>query len=59
MAEIAELATDLIGWINNHGKVQKMFVTAQEQIDVEQTAKPVVFAYLCSSCLFHRHLSPS
>jgi len=45
-AEIAELATDLIGWINNHGKVRKMFNAAQEQISVDRTGKPVVLAYL-------------
>ena len=46
MIEITELATDLIGWINNHVEVQKMFDTAQEQISVDQIGKPVVLAYL-------------
>ena len=30
--EIVEQATDLIGWINNHGKVQKIFDDTQKQV---------------------------
>jgi hypothetical protein len=44
--KLIELATDLISWINNHGKVRKMFDAAQEQISVDRTGKPVVLAYL-------------
>jgi hypothetical protein len=41
-ANIAESATDLIGWINNHGKVRKMFDAAQSQISVDRTGQSVI-----------------
>jgi hypothetical protein len=42
----AELTTDLIGWINNHSKVWKVFDAAQEQISIDQMGQPLVLAYL-------------
>jgi hypothetical protein len=48
-AEIAESATSLIGWLNNHGKVRKMFDDAQAQISLDRTGHPVVLAYLVAN----------
>ena len=47
--EIAKLATSLIGWLNNHGKVHKMFDVAQAQISLDQTGRPLVLAYLIAN----------
>jgi hypothetical protein len=49
--KLIELATDLISWINNHGKVRKMFDAAQEQISIDQTGKPLVLTL--STCEHH------
>jgi hypothetical protein len=47
--EIAESATSLIGWLNNHGKVRKMFDSAQAQISLDRRGKPLVLAYLVAN----------
>ena len=49
MAGIAESATNLIGWINNHGKVRKMFDAAQSQISLDHMGQSVVLAYLSAN----------
>ncbi|KIM74222.1 hypothetical protein PILCRDRAFT_14572 [Piloderma croceum F 1598] len=48
-AQIVESATDLIGWLNNHGKVRKMFDASQAQISLNQTGQSVVLAYLTAN----------
>ena len=48
-AQIAESATDLIGWLNNHGKVRKMFDASQAQISLDQRGQSVVLAYLTAN----------
>lgn len=48
-AQIAESATDLIGWLNNHGKVHKMFDVSQAQIGLDQTGQSVVLVYLTTN----------
>jgi hypothetical protein len=48
-AQIAESATDLIGWLNNHGKVRKMFDASQAQISLDRTGQSVVLAYLTAN----------
>ena len=50
-AQIAESATDLIGWLNNHGKVHKMFDVSQAQISFYQTGQSVVLAYLTTNLI--------
>ena len=47
--QIAESATSLIGWLNNHGKVRKMFDKAQAQISLDRTGHSVVLAYLVAN----------
>ena len=47
--EIAEQATDLIGWINNHGKVRKIFDAAQRQVSKDRINKELVLAYLIAN----------
>ena len=47
--EIAESATSLIGWLNNNGKVHKMFNGAQAQISLNHTGHSVVLAYLVAN----------
>ena len=46
---IAKLATSLIGWLNNHGKVRKLFDKAQGQISLDCTGYVVVLAYLVAN----------
>jgi hypothetical protein len=48
-AEIAALATDLLGWLNNHGKVRKVFDNAQKQISEDRTGQAVILAYLIAN----------
>ena len=43
---ISKLVTDLIGWLNSHGKVQIMFDEAQAEISKNSTEKLKVLAYL-------------
>ncbi|KAL1713854.1 ribonuclease H-like domain-containing protein [Schizophyllum commune] len=45
-AEIAEKATGLIGWINNHGRVRKIFNHAQEELCQRDPTKPRAFMRL-------------
>jgi hypothetical protein len=48
-AQIAESATDLIGWLNNHGKVCKIFNASQAQISLDWTGQSVILAYLTAN----------
>ncbi|KAJ6605615.1 hypothetical protein B0H10DRAFT_1957205 [Mycena sp. CBHHK59/15] len=45
-AVIAEDATALISWINNHGKVCKIFDEAQKIISLDRLGKIIILAYL-------------
>ncbi|KAJ7215789.1 hypothetical protein GGX14DRAFT_359161 [Mycena pura] len=45
-AEIAEQATALIGWINNHGKVRKIFDAAQKEADPGKVIRAYIAANL-------------
>ena len=47
--EIAEQATDLIGWINNHRKVWKIFDDAQKQVSKDQINRKLILAYLVAN----------
>ena len=47
--EIVEQASNLIGWINSHGKVQKIFDSAQWQISWDQLNRELVLAYLIAN----------
>ena len=47
--DIARQATDLIGWINNHGKVWKIFDSAQKAVSLDQTNREQVLAYLVAN----------
>ena len=44
--DVSELATGLIRWLNNHGKVHKLFDEAQEQISLDHTDYTIVLTYL-------------
>jgi hypothetical protein len=44
--KIAESAASLKGWLNNHGKVQKMFDSAQVQISQDRTGQSIILAYI-------------
>src|SRR5882762_4245313 len=46
---ISELPTDLIGWLNNHRKVHKMFDASQAQISLDRRGQSVVLAYLVAN----------
>jgi hypothetical protein len=46
---VSELATDLIGWLNNHGKVRIMFNEAQAEISKNSTGKAKVLTYLVAN----------
>ena len=48
-AEIAEKATGLIGWLNGHGKVRKIFDAAQKDISQDRQGRAVVLAYLVAN----------
>lgn len=49
-AQIAEEATVLIGWINNHGKVRKIFDESQTAISKDRNAgQVIVLAYLVAN----------
>ncbi|KAJ6460569.1 ribonuclease H-like domain-containing protein, partial [Mycena sanguinolenta] len=48
-AEIAEKATGLIAWINNHGKVRKIFDGVQEQLSQDRLNRVVVLAYIVAN----------
>jgi hypothetical protein len=46
VAEIAALATELIGWLNNHGKVCIIFNQVQEEVSKDRTGMIKILAYL-------------
>ncbi|KAJ6618888.1 hypothetical protein B0H10DRAFT_1218947 [Mycena sp. CBHHK59/15] len=49
-AQIAEDATALIGWLNNHGKVRKIFDESQAVISKDRNAgKIIILAYLVAN----------
>ncbi|KAJ7431571.1 ribonuclease H-like domain-containing protein [Mycena galericulata] len=48
-SDVAERATGLIGWINNHGKVRKIFDNVQAQLSQERVNKIIILAYLVAS----------
>ncbi|KAJ6610956.1 ribonuclease H-like domain-containing protein [Mycena sp. CBHHK59/15] len=49
-AQIAEEATALIGWINNHGKVRKIFDESQATISKDRNAgKIIILVYLVAN----------
>ncbi|KAJ3791970.1 ribonuclease H-like domain-containing protein [Lentinula aff. detonsa] len=49
-AQIAEDATFIIGWLNNHGKVRKIFDKAQEDISCDRNnGRVVVLAYVVAN----------
>jgi hypothetical protein len=48
-ATTAGMATDLIGWINNHGKVRKIFDAAQDKISRDRLGHTLVLAYLVAT----------
>lgn len=48
-AVIAEDATAIISWINNHGKVRKIFDEAQKTISLDRLGKIVILAYLVAN----------
>ena len=47
--DISELATSLIRWLKNHGKVHKLFDEAQEQISLNCMGYTVILAYLVAN----------
>ena len=47
--DIAGQATDLIGWINHHGKVQKIFDSAQKAVSLNQVNRELVLTYLVAN----------
>ncbi|KAJ6570760.1 hypothetical protein B0H10DRAFT_1928086 [Mycena sp. CBHHK59/15] len=47
--EIGEKATSLIAWINNHGKVRKIFDAVQEQLSKDRLERVVVLAYVVAN----------
>lgn len=47
--DVAGQATDLIGWLNNHGKVCKIFDVAQKQISKDRLNRELVLAYLVAN----------
>jgi hypothetical protein len=49
-AEVAEDATSVISWINNHSKVRLIFDEAQEKVSLKNTGEAVILAYLVA-CL--------
>ncbi|KAJ7300362.1 hypothetical protein DFH08DRAFT_828525 [Mycena albidolilacea] len=48
-AGTAELATTLIGWINNHGKVRKIFDRAQRDFHMDRLGRVLILAYLVAN----------
>lgn len=48
-ADIAEQATALIAWINNHGKVRKIFDGVQEQLSQDRVGRVIILAYLVAN----------
>ncbi|KAJ7724310.1 ribonuclease H-like domain-containing protein [Mycena maculata] len=48
-AATAETATALIGWINNHGKLRKIFDSAQEHVSKDRLNRVLVISYLVAN----------
>ncbi|THU81763.1 hypothetical protein K435DRAFT_605700, partial [Dendrothele bispora CBS 962.96] len=48
-ALVAEDATFLIGWLNNHGKVRKIFDSAQKEVSEARSGQAVIFAYVVAN----------
>ncbi|THU75517.1 hypothetical protein K435DRAFT_880669 [Dendrothele bispora CBS 962.96] len=48
-ALVAEDATFLIGWLNNHGKVRKIFDNAQDEISKSRYGRSVILAYIVAN----------
>ncbi|KAF8190313.1 ribonuclease H-like domain-containing protein [Mycena galopus ATCC 62051] len=48
-ADIAEKATGLIGWINNHRKVRKIFDAVQARLSLDRHNRVVVLAYIVAN----------
>ncbi|KAJ6552527.1 hypothetical protein B0H10DRAFT_1968382 [Mycena sp. CBHHK59/15] len=48
-AQTAEMTTALIGWINNHGKVRKIFDRAQQTISLDRLGCVLILAYLIAN----------
>jgi hypothetical protein len=48
-AETAAQATELIGWLNNHGKVHVIFNQAQQEVSKDRTGFVKVLAYLVAN----------
>jgi hypothetical protein len=49
-AEVAEDATSVISWINNHSKVCLIFDQAQEKVSLSNVGEAIILAYLVA-CL--------
>ena len=47
--DVASQATDLIRWLNNHGKVHKIFDAAQKQVSKDWLNRELVLAYLVAN----------
>ncbi|KAJ7908024.1 hypothetical protein B0H13DRAFT_2331783 [Mycena leptocephala] len=50
-AQTAETATALIGWINSHGKVRKIFDAAQRSFHKDRIRQPLFLAYLVANLM--------
>ncbi|KAJ7596220.1 hypothetical protein C8J56DRAFT_884340 [Mycena floridula] len=48
-AQIAEDATALLGWLNNHGQVHKIFDKSQAAISSDQLKHIIIFSYLVAN----------
>jgi len=48
-SKIAKAATSVIGWINGHSKVRKMFDSMQEKISLDRKGKFTILAYLVAN----------
>ncbi|KAJ6624566.1 ribonuclease H-like domain-containing protein [Mycena sp. CBHHK59/15] len=48
-AQTAEMTTALIGWINNHGKVRKIFDQAQRDISKDRLGYVLIIVYLVAN----------
>ncbi|KAJ6587810.1 ribonuclease H-like domain-containing protein [Mycena sp. CBHHK59/15] len=48
-AAIAEDATGLIAWLNNHGNVRKIFDTSQKIVSMQNLGRYIILAYLIAN----------
>ncbi|KAJ6607786.1 ribonuclease H-like domain-containing protein, partial [Mycena sp. CBHHK59/15] len=62
-ADTAELVTTLIGWINNHGQVRKIFDRVQGEMSLDRLSRVLILAYLVANltrwtthCIAFMHL---